>query len=135
MEYTHLTHWTHSEKTKELVNVLKTSNNVEHTLRKWFVQHGPVMKTNYDYQKHSTCVDVLLLVQDGIIQIDDVPERIWFVIDLWCTNQFNHGFIVENEKLSEIFYEFDRILRRVWGTKDCEDICEEIINWTEQFEQ
>jgi len=132
MEYL-LKYWTNLEETKDLVNRIKTSNKVEETLGSWFVEH-PVREL-YEYQQHSPCVDVLLLVQDGIIQIDDVPERIWYVIDLWCTNQFNNGFLSKNEELSEIFYEFERILRRVWGTKDCEDICQEIINWTEQLEQ
>ena len=112
MSYKHLKHWTNSTKTRELVERIKQSNNIGNTLRQWFVQHGPLLKSDncFDMSKHWTPVDVLLLVQDKIIHSDDVPDRIWTVVDVWFTRQYNYGFIKDDERLCEIWYDFEMIL-------------------------
>lgn len=128
MGYEHLEHWTSSPKTRELVDLIKRSKNVGHTLRQWFVQHGPLLKSDdrFDMSKHWTPIDVFLLVQDKIIHMDDVPDRIWTLMALWSNYQYNHGIIKNDDRLCEIWYDLEMMLNRVFGIKDyMEDIEEE----------
>lgn len=82
MGFTSLNHWMESDNTSELVDQLKTTNDVSKTLTNWF------KRTTNEYNT-SPEQDLCLVLEDGIITKDQVPVELVHRTVSWLSNQLH----------------------------------------------
>jgi hypothetical protein len=94
MGFTSLNHWMESDNTSELVDQLKTTNDVSKTLTNWF------KRTTNEYNT-SPEQDLCLVLEDGIITKDQVPTNLIKRTVRFLSSQINYSldFKEEHERL------------------------------------
>lgn len=82
MGFTSLNHWTDSDNTFELVELLQSTSDVSGTLQNWF------QRTTNEYNT-SPEQDLCLVLEDGIIKKDQVPVELVQKTVSWLSNQLH----------------------------------------------
>jgi hypothetical protein len=82
MGFTSLNHWTDSDNTFELVELLQSTSDVSGTLQNWF------QRTTNEYNT-SPEQDLCLVLEDGIITKDQVPVELVQKTVSWLSNQLH----------------------------------------------